>query len=145
MTVDTYAFNQHEAHSFVEQATRVTHDEPDGILMAPLFYRESLPFFQQWRTSQIPYVLFNTQISDCQSLSYIGQDSYQSGFLAGKLIHYGLTKPGTLLVAHIAEDISNSAHLTQKEKGFRAYFSQAYRFEWKPLVRTLYGAKCRFA
>ena len=33
-------------------------------------------------------VLFNTYIAELQSLSYVGQDSYQSGFLAGKLAQF---------------------------------------------------------
>jgi LacI family transcriptional regulator len=69
-------------------------------------------------------VQFNTQIQESNPLSFIGQDAYQSGFLAGKLLHYGQAGPGSFLVAHIAEDIANSAHLLGKEKGFREYFTQ---------------------
>ncbi len=122
--VEPYEFDLYNVDSFVEQAARVTEAKPDGILVAPLFYRESLPFFEQWKQLDIPFVMFNTQITEHQPLSYIGQDSYQSGFLAGKLLHYGQSEPASFLIAHIAEDFANSAHLIKKEQGFRDYFAQ---------------------
>ena len=122
LTIYPYSLNQ--VDSFREQAAAATQSRPDGILIAPLFYRESLAFFEQWQQQGIPYVLFNTYIAELQALSYVGQDSYQSGFLAGKLAHVGQPAPGTFLIAHIAEDIANSVHVTQKERGFRDYFAQ---------------------
>ncbi len=122
--IEPFVFNQYQVQSFLEQATRITENPPDGVLVAPLFYRESLPIFETWQQQAIPFVFFNTQIPESQPLSYIGQDSYQSGFLAGKLLHYGQPGPATFLVAHIAEDFTNSAHLIKKEQGFLSYFEQ---------------------
>ena len=124
INIAVYSYNPTQADSFLAQATAATRSQPDGILVAPLFYRESLAFFEQWQQQGIPYVLFNTYIAELKSLSYVGQDSYQSGFLAGKLVRFGQSQPGTFLIAHIAEDIANSVHVTQKERGFRDYFAQ---------------------
>jgi LacI family transcriptional regulator len=120
--ISFYFFDPHGAESFREQAERVTQDKPDGILIAPLFHRESLPYFAQWQQVSIPCVQFNTQIPGPDPLSFIGQNLYQSGLLAAKLLHYGLSGPDTYLVAHIAEDFANSPHLITKEQGFREYF-----------------------
>ncbi|WP_210514691.1 LacI family DNA-binding transcriptional regulator [Hymenobacter terricola] len=122
--VTIHSYNLTEVDSFLKQAEAATLSQPDGILIAPLFYRESLAFFERWQQQGIPYVLFNTYIAELQSLSYVGQDSYQSGFLAGKLVHFGQSQPGTFVIAHIAEDIANSVHISQKERGFRDYFAQ---------------------
>ncbi|WP_324677373.1 LacI family DNA-binding transcriptional regulator [Hymenobacter sp. GOD-10R] len=119
-----YSYDMAQVGSFLEQAELATQSHPHGILIAPLFYRESLPFFERWHQLRIPYVLFNTDIAEIKPLSYVGQDSYQSGFLAGKLLQFGQSQPGTFLIAHIAEDIANSVHVTQKERGFRDYFAQ---------------------
>ena len=124
VNLTVYSYNMTQVASFLEQAELATQARPDGILIAPLFYRESLVFFEQWQQLAIPYVLFNTYIAEVPALSYVGQDSYQSGFLAGKLAQLGQPQPGTYLIAHIAEDIANSAHITQKERGFRDYFAQ---------------------
>jgi LacI family transcriptional regulator len=124
ITVTYFLFNPYSASSFVENAKAITEQNMDGIILTPIFYREVLPFLEKWQKDKIPFVLFNTQIQDYDPLSYIGQDSYQSGYLAGKLLHYGLPKPCSILIAHFDEEISNAAHLSKKEQGFRNYFSQ---------------------
>jgi LacI family transcriptional regulator len=120
--VEQFIFNPYSIDSFLKKAAAVTNSRPEGIILAPIFHKEVLPFFTTWQDLKIPYVLFNTQIPQSAPLSYIGQDSYQSGLLAANLLHYGIPGPATLLVAHIGEDIPNSAHLIEKEKGFRDYF-----------------------
>jgi LacI family transcriptional regulator len=120
--VHQFLFDPFDAHSFINAAKEITKTSPDGILVSPIFYREVLPFFESWKKEGIPFVLFNTQIAEFDPLSYIGQDSYQSGFLAAKMIHYGMQQPASILIAHIDEEISNAAHLLKKEQGFRNYF-----------------------
>ncbi len=124
IVVKQYIFNPFEVSSFVEKANEISEGGADGIILSPIFYRESLLFFEQWKNKNIPFVLFNTQIAEYDPLSYIGQDSLQSGYLAGKLIHYGQPHPCSVLIAHIDEEISNAAHLITKEQGFRNYFSK---------------------
>ena len=124
LVVEKYLFDPLKVDSFVQKAIEATANSPEGILLSPLFYREALPFFDQWKALGIPFVLFNTEIAACEPLSYIGQDSYKSGFLAGKLIHYGQPEPCSILIAHLDEEITNAAHLEKKEQGFRNYFSQ---------------------
>jgi LacI family transcriptional regulator len=122
--VSQLIFNPHEETSFIAKAEEATKEHPDGVLIAPIFYKEVLPFFKEWAAMGIPYVLFNTQIEHVDPLCYIGQDSFQSGELAAKILCFGLQSPGSVLVAHINEDISNSAHLITKEEGFRNYFAR---------------------
>jgi LacI family transcriptional regulator len=87
IVVHQFVFNPDNVESFVEKANELTNSNPDGIFLSPIFYRETLPFFEKWKTQHIPFVLFNTQIADYDPLTYIGQDSYQSGMLVAKLIH----------------------------------------------------------
>jgi LacI family transcriptional regulator len=122
ISVEQYIFDPYNVDSFLEKAALVSEANPDGILVAPIYYREALTFLHDWNSRNIPFVLFNTQLSDYNPLSYIGQDSYQSGLLAGKLAHCGQGGSRTILLAHIDEDISNSAHLIRKEQGFNDYF-----------------------
>lgn len=123
--VEQYLFNPYEVNSYIEKAKEITLSGVDGIFLSPIFYRETMPFFSQWQEQNIPYVLFNTHIAEAEALSYVGQDSYQSGLLAGKLLHFGQPQPCDILVAHIDEEISNAAHLLKKEQGLQDYFKQA--------------------
>jgi LacI family transcriptional regulator len=122
--VDQHLFNQFDVESFKQAAENVSAVVYDGILVAPVFYRESLTYLSRWKRSGIPFNLFNTHVPDYEPLAYIGQDSYQSGVLAAKLLHYGQPTPAAFIVAHIDEDVPNSSHLLKKEQGFKDYFAQ---------------------
>lgn len=137
IVVKQYIFDPYDVNSFIEKANAISESRADGIILSPIFYRESLLFFEQWKNKNIPFVLFNTQITEYDPLSYIGQNSLQSGYLAGKLIHYGLPNICSVLIAHIDEEISNAAHLITKEQGFRNYFSENKLEEKYNIVRTV--------
>ncbi|WP_239022925.1 LacI family DNA-binding transcriptional regulator [Pontibacter mangrovi] len=122
LRVTQFSFNPFDAASFAKEADKLAEGSFDGILVAPIFYRQSLAYFSKWKRQGIPFVLFNTHIPNYEPLMYIGQDSYQSGFLAGKLLHYGCREKASLVVAHIEEDVANSSHLISKEQGFVDYF-----------------------
>lgn len=122
--VKQFIFDPVNSGSFGNKALEISEMAPDAILVAPIFYRESIAYFKQWKEAGIPFALFNTHIPDYEPLLYIGQDSYQSGFLAAKLLHYGNPAPANFLVAHIDVDLVNSSHLVNKEQGFINYFAQ---------------------
>ena len=124
VVVELFLFNAQDVNDYVKKAAELTKRKPDGILLSPIYYNETLQFFEKWSEEKIPFVLFNTQIADYDPLSYIGQDSYQSGLVAAKLVHYGQPSPCSILIAHIDEEISNAQHLVKKEQGFKNYFAQ---------------------
>ncbi len=124
LSVKYYHFDPYSAQSFVTQANELNKEKHDAIIVTPIFHREALSFIENWKSANIPLVFFNTEISEFEPLSYIGQDSYQSGYLAAKLIHYGQPSPCSILIAHFDEETSNAAHLEKKELGFKNYFIQ---------------------
>jgi LacI family transcriptional regulator len=121
--VEPYFFNLYDKNSFKQVAEAVGDAYPDGILVAPIFYHEALPFFELFKSRGIPFVLFNTNIPEAQPMCFIGQNLYQSGKVGGELMQLALGgSAGTIIVLHINEDLGNSVHLAEKEKGFREYF-----------------------
>ncbi len=124
--ISTYGFDIEQKSSFEEVTAKALKAKPDGILMAPIFYNETLPFFKVIQKKRIPFALFNTNITESNALSFIGQDLYQSGRVAGELSCIGQNGGGTFGVLHVDEDLEDSVHLLQKEKGFRDYVNEFY-------------------
>jgi LacI family transcriptional regulator len=56
IVVKQYIFNPYDAASFVEKANALSVDNIDGIILSPIFYRESLHFFEKWKSRNIPFV-----------------------------------------------------------------------------------------
>lgn len=122
LAIDYLFFDQHVKESFQEMTLKAFHSKPDGILIAPLFYYASMPFFKVLKESRIPFVQINTFIKEAEALSFIGQDSFQSGKLAAELISFGHTNDHNFGILHIDEDLTHSIHLIEKERGFKSFF-----------------------
>lgn len=122
--IERYPFDLFDKNSFEKMSRELVASNPDGIVVAPIFYHEALPVFKSFKAMGIPYVLFNTNIPEVEPLSFIGQDLYQSGRVGAELMNLGQTESGTLAVLHIDEDVQDSVHLLEKERGFRDYFKE---------------------
>lgn len=122
INISIHQFVQADPSRFKEEAGLIIETSPDGVVLAPFFSRESKQFIAELKERNIPYVFIDSNIKECEKLSYIGQDSFQSGTLAGKLLSYSTPESSTILVLHFAKQLDNMNHLIQREKGFYEYF-----------------------
>jgi LacI family transcriptional regulator len=117
-----FYFKMEDPETFTKEAEKIFELLPDGILLAPWAKRESLKFTQELDQRAIPYVFIDSYLKEANPISFIVQDSVQSGYLAAKLIDYGITLKSNILLIHITKDLQNSDHLLRREKGFLDYF-----------------------
>ena len=138
--VEPYFFHLYDKNSFKNIAQKAFRSQPDGIVIAPIFYQEALHFFDECDASNIPVVVYNTNIPEGKPLSFIGQNLYESGKVAAALINLGQTGAGNFAILHINEDRSNSIHLLEKERGFKEYFETNHRHHHKIIALNLSGS-----
>lgn len=94
-------------------------EDVDGILLAPINTNEVIDFIRKI-SDRIPYVLFDSEIPDTQASSFIGQDSFQSGVVAAKLMSLLIKgEVSSIAIVTIADDI----HIKNRADGFRSFFS----------------------
>lgn len=105
--------------------------KPDGMVIAPIFYPQALQVFSQLQKKGIPYVLFNTNIPESKPLSFIGQDLFQSGKLAGQLMSIGHEATEEIVILHIGEDVKDSVYLIEKEMGFKEFYEKNIHHPYK--------------
>ncbi len=117
-----YFFPLFEPKSYLEILKNVLATAPDGVLIAPLFHDESLWLIEETTRLGIPKVMINTQIEGTDALSYIGQDSYQSGVLAGRLLNFGLNDGDHAMVLNLDREVPGAPHLQAKQQGFKDFF-----------------------
>lgn len=131
-------FEQYDKESFKEKAREALLAKPDGIIVAPIFYDEAIVFFKELQEHQIPYVLFNTQITEGQPLCFIGQDLFKSGKVGAELMYLCQQEGGRLAILHLDEDVHHSVHLVEKERGFREYFKERHADQFEILAFSLH-------
>ena len=94
--------------------------------MAPFYKKESLEFIEKLKKHNIPFVFIDSEIKNAGQISYIGQDSYQSGLVSGKLLDLMLPE-GNILIIHFAKEMDNQNHLVEREKGFYDWYTKNNR------------------
>ena len=123
VNVNIHLFKQSDSETFNHEAELILESNPEGVVLAPFFSRESKEFIAELKKRDIPYVFIDSNIKDSAKISYIGQDSFQSGTLAAKLLDYSIPENASILILHFAKERDNMNHLVQREKGFYEYFS----------------------
>lgn len=124
VNVEFFHYNKYSAASFREAVCRALAEDLDGLLIAPVsshtFYEiiEVIP-------DNLPYVLFDSNIPNSKSISYIGQDAYQSGILAAKLMSQLISETGCIAVIRV---LPADYHIDRRANGFHSYFKEKTEF-----------------
>ncbi|MGD9931476.1 MAG: substrate-binding domain-containing protein [Mangrovibacterium sp.] len=122
--ITRYQYSQTDPHSFEEKAAEILDSHPEGVVLAPFYSRESKAFIAKLNEQNIPFIFIDSNLKECNKISYIGQNSFQCGALAAKLFDFSLPGKANILVVHFAKEMDNQNHLVQREKGFYDYFNQ---------------------
>lgn len=119
-----FYFNQKIPEDFLRQVKALLRTHPDGVMLATSSAENTIQLTSRCRKRAIPFVLIDSNLEDQGSLSYVGPELYQSGYLAAQLIGYLLPARAKILMIHISKELHQHHHLLKKEAGFRAYFDE---------------------
>jgi len=119
--VNFFHYNQFDYDSFKNKIKDVIEFKPDGILFAPGFHKESVDFLVNCKILNIPVVLINSPLDESEYLMFIGQDSFQSGYLAAKLFSLCFTS-GNILIVNISKNLATHHHILHRNNGFQNFF-----------------------
>ncbi len=113
-----FFYDKYAQGSFPAIAQEVLNSKLDGLLIAPVLSRIFDKFVQEI-PAQVPYIFFDSFIPKANYVAYIGQDSFQSGLLSGKLMH--LLVPAGSSVA-VIKVLPEDYHIEDRVNGFLTYF-----------------------
>jgi len=85
VSLSQITFDMQSEDDFQRKTSIVMDLKPDGVLLAPIFKSESIAFCSRLKTEMIPFVFIDGYIEDTDFLAYIGENSFQSGRVAGQL------------------------------------------------------------
>jgi len=119
-----FYFDQVDRKGFSEIMQKFPFQKMEGVLFAPVFKDESTVFLQRCEEENLPVVLINSFLDAPAVRTFVGQDAYQSGFVAAKLIDYGLEPGHDVAIVNMSARKDNYAHIIERERGFRDYYSE---------------------
>lgn len=117
-----FYFNLAKPSSFTHASQQIDLSQFDACIVAPVFKEQAATFLKQVHESGIPIICINTEINIDIPYFYIGQASYQSGKLAGKLFNISLPNPKKIAIVQIGQTFHQAEHYIQKERGLHDYF-----------------------
>jgi LacI family transcriptional regulator len=135
--LDPCFFDLNDPADFLKQGLSLLESRPQGLIFPPIFLQESQAILQRTRDLGIPTVLINTDLEEEKVLSYIGQNSYQSGRLAARLLQLNMPAKSKLLLLNLDKQPANAKHLLDKERGLREHLAEiqpgieVFRFDFE--------------
>jgi LacI family transcriptional regulator len=125
VTLSEVTFDMLNEDDFQKKTLIVLNLKPDGVLLAPIFKKESIAFCAKLFREKIPYVFVDGFIENTDFLAYVGEDIFQSGRVAGQLSDMVTPEKRDILVVTIAKNIQNVHHLNNRTQGFLSYFTKS--------------------
>ncbi len=119
-----FYYNQYDVIAYETMLEEVLKGGYDGLILVPHFTKETAKRKRRLDALGIPYVFVNVDLEGFNNLSFVGQESYKSGFLAGRLFDVAMHKEATVLVVNFLEDMKNYHSLDYRVKGVKDYFAK---------------------
>ena len=120
-------FSRLHPETYLETCRRCLEEKPDGIVLVPTTVEETKTFTDELHRQDIPFVLLDSNMPDLEPLSFYGQDSFQSGYFAARMLMLIARKEEfILLVRQTFEGKVTSRQQENREVGFRRYMEEHY-------------------
>lgn len=124
VTTHCFYFIKNDLESYKHAQKEILELNPDGVLFAPFFYKSSVDFVYELNQRTIPYVFINIDIGSHENLSFIGQDSFQSGRMSAKLLDLMLDESDQLAIVRSRKNIGNHHSIDARSDGFLSFFTE---------------------
>lgn len=121
-------FDRYDRSSSSRLLEQIIEDPCDGLLFAPAFPEELLPFLARLSErgrgpagAGLPYAFFDSDVEGASPVASIAQDPVKGGLLAGRLLSLLAPSEGCLvaLSAHAGD-----RHIERRIEGFKSYFAE---------------------
>jgi LacI family transcriptional regulator len=130
-------FDLQSEEDFQNKTEIVLNEQPDGILMAPIFRSQSVAFCKKLIRKKIPFVFIDGFIENTGFLTYIGEDVYRSGRVAGYLTDLTTDSNKDILIVNITRNPGNVHHLKNRILGFLDYFKESGRNSARKIILNI--------
>ena len=129
-------YDKYSEDSFKEMFDHILDERShyDGLIIAPVLSRVTEQLIQSIPTD-LPYVFIDSKLPNSNALSYIGQESTQSGALAGRLMRLLLCDNGLVVIFKV---IPEDYHINERINGFQSFLATH-----SPIKTIIVDADCK--
>lgn len=133
--VEYLYFDQYDQHSFDNLLPEIEKADCQGVVIATLFKDSVGQLIHYLDGEEIPYVLVDAYLDDTRCIAYYGTHSFDSGYIAGKLMFEQIRPDEELaLFRFIRKGDRYSTQVRKREEGFREYL---YKRDFQGKIHTV--------
>ncbi|MBO5427672.1 MAG: substrate-binding domain-containing protein [Prevotella sp.] len=115
-------YNRFDNATFTKVTTQSLKDQPDGVIIVPSTLDATRKFTDMLHENGIPFILLDSYMPDLKPLSFYGQDSFCSGYFAGRMLMLIASKEKEImLMKQMKNGNVASKQQENRETGFRHY------------------------
>lgn len=125
--VDYLIYDHNSLVSYQEAGRQLQAKAPDAVLLAPNFQDETYLITKELNELNIPFALVDVNVEGVGALKYIGQDSFQSGYIAAKILMREYSGQEEL-VLFLNNEKANPSEIQMQRRlnGFLKYLNENY-------------------
>ena len=115
-------YERFNGESFLEATRQCFELKPDGVIVVPAKLELTRDFTSQLSDQQVPFILLDSYLPDLKPLAFFGQDSFQSGYFAARMLMLIASKENEIMMMKQLKDGHiGSKQQNNRETGFRHY------------------------
>ncbi len=118
-----FHFDRYSEESFEKVSCQALDAGLDGLLIAPVLSKATKRLLPKI-PDDCPYVFFDSTLPNTKCLCTVGQDSFQSGILAAKLMKLMVKEEGSIAIVKV---LPEDVHINERMNGFLDFMSKHCR------------------
>lgn len=120
-------YERFNPESFIAATAQCLDMHPDGVILVPAKMELTRDFAEQLTEQQVPFILLDSYLPDLKPLSFYGQDSFQSGYFAARMLMLlASNEKEIMLMKQLKDGHVGSKQQNNRETGFRHYMRDHY-------------------
>ncbi len=120
-------FDQYDKSSFDRLIPEIEQMDCQGVVIATLMKESVLELTKKLDQLEIPYVLIDSFIEGTRCLSYYGTHSYDSGYIAGRLMSGEILRDDDIAIFRfLRKGDFSSTQVNNREEGFRDFLKKEH-------------------
>ena len=108
--------------TFTKTVSECLQEQPDGVIIVPAKLEATRKFTDELHDRNIPFILLDSYLPDLRPLAFFGQDSFQSGYFAARMLMLIAQKEKEIMLMKcLKRGHVGSKQQSNRETGFRHY------------------------
>lgn len=123
--IDFIYYDHSDKASYITESKKIFEQSFDAVLIAPNYSIETFEITRQLTQRGTIFAFIDVNVEDTGALTYVGQDSFRSGYIAARILYDTEFKEGEIVLFRTEKDpASQEIQMQRRLEGFNSYIQE---------------------